>query len=195
MKPPSFFLTGALVALLALVVLGAAALAQSSMSFDLSWHSVDGGGGESSSASYQLSGAIGQADAGSHASASFKLTGGFLQGTFPPGQPQTVADLTIANNAGSAQLTWSAITQDTAGNALANVTYNVYRAIGDPYFTPGAAYASGLTTTSYTDPDTTVLTDADNNAFYLVRAQASGREGDDSNRVGTFNFDLTPGAP
>ena len=195
MKPSSFFLTGALAALLALVVLGAVALAQSSAGFDLSWHSVDGGGGESSSTSFRLSGAIGQADAGSHSSASFKLTGGFLQGSFPPGQPQTVADLTIANNAGSAQLTWSPVTQDTAGNALTNVTYNVYRSIGDPYFTPVAAYASGLTETSYTDPDATVLSDANNNAFYLVRAQASGREGDDSNRVGTFNFELTPGAP
>ena len=195
MKQLPFHLLAAFAVLFALVALGAAALAQSSASFDLSWHSVDSGGGQASSASFQLSGVIGQMDAAALASASYKVTGGFLQEPFPPGQPQAVADLAIANNAGSAQLTWSAITQDTAGNALVSVTYNVYRAIGDPYFTPGTTYASGLTTLSYTDPDTTVLSDPNQNAFYLVRAQDSGREGDDSNRVGTFNFDLTPGAP
>jgi len=48
--------------------------------YDLSWNSVDGGGGTSSSSSYSLSGTIGQADAGAMTGGNYSLAGGFWGG-------------------------------------------------------------------------------------------------------------------
>lgn len=49
--------------------------------FDLSWHTIDGGGGESSGQTFALQGTIGQVDAGTTMSGTtFALTGGFWPG-------------------------------------------------------------------------------------------------------------------
>ena len=48
--------------------------------YDLDWWSVDGGGGQSSSGAYTLSGAIGQLDAGTLSGGSYVLQGGFIPG-------------------------------------------------------------------------------------------------------------------
>lgn len=46
--------------------------------FDLSWHSIDGGGAmRSAGGAFELSGTIGQPDAGRMSSGAFQLTGGF----------------------------------------------------------------------------------------------------------------------
>ena len=46
--------------------------------FDLSWYTIDGGGGESAGGDFELSGTIGQPDAGTAMTgADFELTGGF----------------------------------------------------------------------------------------------------------------------
>jgi len=46
--------------------------------FDLSWHTVDGGGGMASTGGdYELSGTIGQADAGQMSGGDYELAGGF----------------------------------------------------------------------------------------------------------------------
>ncbi len=51
-----------------------------STSYDLSWWTVDGGGGANSGGSYTLAGAIGQADAGPTLSGgNYALVGGFWQ--------------------------------------------------------------------------------------------------------------------
>jgi len=62
-----------------LVLLPALALAQSG-GYDLSWWTVDGGGGTSSSGSYVLMGTAGQADAGALAGGDYALAGGFWGG-------------------------------------------------------------------------------------------------------------------
>ncbi|MCP4081362.1 MAG: hypothetical protein GY743_14045, partial [Planctomycetaceae bacterium] len=99
-------------------------------------------------------------------------------------------------------LEWSRITQDVNGDAISGVTYNVYRALNDFYFTPDQLYAWDLTDPSdpsdppsYLDPDAVVLSDSSHNASYLVTAVSAGLESDVSNRVGTFVFDLVPGGP
>jgi len=51
--------------------------AQAAPQYDLSWFTVDGGGGTSSGGTYSLSGTIGQPDAGALAGGSYSLTGGF----------------------------------------------------------------------------------------------------------------------
>ncbi len=66
--------------ILALLVVASVALAQTGGSYDLTWSTLDGGGGTSSGGSYSLSGTIGQPDAGVMSGGSYTLTGGFWGG-------------------------------------------------------------------------------------------------------------------
>jgi len=66
------------IALVALLV--AAHAAAGTPSYDLSWHTVDGGGGMwSTGGTYELGGTIGQPDAGALAGGDYTLAGGFWQ--------------------------------------------------------------------------------------------------------------------
>ncbi len=80
---------GAVILALALVALQhsqGVARAQSGGTFDLSWSTVDGGGGASSGGSYTLMGTIGQHDAGGQAGGGYTLVGGFWGGAAFPYQ-------------------------------------------------------------------------------------------------------------
>ena len=57
-----------------------ASRAQSGGSFDLSWSTIDGGGGSSSGGQFVVNGTIGQPDAGTLIGGNFKLEGGFWSG-------------------------------------------------------------------------------------------------------------------
>nr|MBC7244184.1 hypothetical protein [Chloroflexota bacterium] len=48
--------------------------------FDLSWHVIAGGGGQSVSSSYIVSGTVGQAHTGALAGGPYTLSGGFWSG-------------------------------------------------------------------------------------------------------------------
>lgn len=61
---------------LGVLLLTSLALAQSGGGFDLSWSSVDGGGGSSSGGGYTLSGTAGQPDSGVLSGGNFTLYGG-----------------------------------------------------------------------------------------------------------------------
>lgn len=63
------------------VVLTSIALAQSGGGYDLTWNTVDGGGGTSVGGVYELSGTAGQPDAGTLSGGSYTLAGGFWGGT------------------------------------------------------------------------------------------------------------------
>lgn len=56
------------------------ALAQTGGTFDLSWATIDGGGGQSSGSSYTLTGTIGQPDAGQVSGGGYALLSGFWLG-------------------------------------------------------------------------------------------------------------------
>lgn len=71
----------ALLAVLALLILAVAALPL--VAFDVSWHSVDGGGGTSAGGKFTLTGSVGQPDAGAMSGGQFTLSGGFWPGTAP----------------------------------------------------------------------------------------------------------------
>lgn len=71
----------AVVVVLALLLAGGVALAQSGGPYDLSWNTSDGGGGTMTGGSYSLSGTVGQADAGVMTGGSYSLTGGFWGGS------------------------------------------------------------------------------------------------------------------
>ncbi|MCP4537300.1 MAG: hypothetical protein GY832_09150, partial [Chloroflexi bacterium] len=71
---------GILLILAAFLLLGAGVYAQSSSSYDLSWWTLDGGGGTLSGAGYTLNGTIGQPDAGTLQDGTYTLTGGFWGG-------------------------------------------------------------------------------------------------------------------
>jgi hypothetical protein len=59
-------------------------LAQTGGGYDLTWSTIDGGGGTSSNAGYSLSGTIGQHDAGLSFGGSYTLAGGFWAGAGGP---------------------------------------------------------------------------------------------------------------
>jgi hypothetical protein len=77
-----------------------AAQAQSGGGFDLTWFSIDGGGGVSTGGVYSVSGTIGQPDAGAMTGGNFSLVGGFwsVLGVVPePGAPALEIRRTSAN--------------------------------------------------------------------------------------------------
>jgi hypothetical protein len=67
----------------ALSVSNAIALAQSGNGFDLTWSTIDGGGGSSGGGLYSLAGTIGQPDAGLLGGGGYTLNGGFWNGAAP----------------------------------------------------------------------------------------------------------------
>lgn len=69
-------------ALLVAAILGAsAALAQTGGGYDLTWSTIDAGGGSSAGGGYQLAGTLGQPDAGATLSGGiYSLSGGFWGG-------------------------------------------------------------------------------------------------------------------
>ena len=64
----------------ALVLAAFTSRAQSGGPFDLSWSTIDNGGGSSKGGQFSLSGTIGQPDAGVLTGGNFKLEGGFWSG-------------------------------------------------------------------------------------------------------------------
>jgi hypothetical protein len=66
--------------------LALAAQAQSGGPFDLSWSTIDGGGGPSAGGGFSLNGTIGQPDAGAMSGGNFSLAGGFW-GAIPTPPP------------------------------------------------------------------------------------------------------------
>jgi len=56
------------------------ALAQTGGSYDLTWNTIDGGGGRSTGGPYTLTGTIGQPDAGAMSGGDYELLGGFWPG-------------------------------------------------------------------------------------------------------------------
>lgn len=66
-------------ALLLLLAAGAAVLAQTSAGFNLEWHVIGSGGGESASTDYHVNGTIGQSTASQPdmGSAGFQLSSGY----------------------------------------------------------------------------------------------------------------------
>ena len=69
----------AVVCLMLVLAVGVAVLAQSSAGFNLEWHVVGSGGGESASSNYRVNGTTGQSLAGppTAGGASYRVTGGY----------------------------------------------------------------------------------------------------------------------
>jgi hypothetical protein len=66
-----------------LLAAGVVVVAQSGGGYDLTWNSVDGGGGASTGGGYTLSGTAGQPDAGLLTGGGYTLGGGFWMGGAP----------------------------------------------------------------------------------------------------------------
>jgi uncharacterized membrane protein len=66
--------------LVTFLLLAGVVLARSGNSYDLSWWTVDSGGGIASGGSYSLTGTVGQPDAGTMTGGSYTLGGGFWGG-------------------------------------------------------------------------------------------------------------------
>ena len=77
----------AIAAMCHVVLVASVALAQSSGNYILNWHTIDGGGGQSSGGQYIVRGTIGQHDAAYSEEEQYELLGGFW-----PGEPSCVVD-------------------------------------------------------------------------------------------------------
>ena len=75
-----FTMTSRTTVLATIALLLAVSMALAWSGFDVSWWTVDGGGGAASGGSYTLTGAIGQPDAGTLAGGDYTLGGGFWGG-------------------------------------------------------------------------------------------------------------------
>src|SRR5688572_28809517 len=87
-------------AVAALAIPSPAAFGQMGPNLDLTWSTIDGGGGTSSGGGFTLSGSIGQPDAGTMSGGGFTLSGGFWSaGGPPPCYPDCNGDgvLTVAD--------------------------------------------------------------------------------------------------
>ncbi len=71
---------GFVILLAVCLLMGLPALGQTGGDYELSWSTIDGGGGTSSGGSYTLTGTIGQPDAAYSAGGSYELLGGFWPG-------------------------------------------------------------------------------------------------------------------
>lgn len=103
----------------ALLCATAAALApDGSGDFDLSWHTIDGGGGSSAGGGFELAGTIAQHDAGqTMTGGKFTLTGGYWAGAGPaPGIP-CPWDLDGSGSVGTSDLLELFAQWGTAGSA------------------------------------------------------------------------------
>jgi hypothetical protein len=63
--------------LLSLFIIVGTALASTTASYELSWWTVDGGGGESTSGNYSVNSSIGQPDTSTMSGGNYRLSGGF----------------------------------------------------------------------------------------------------------------------
>lgn len=81
--------------------IGLCAQRATAQSYSIDWHTIDGGGGTSTSGVYSVSGTIGQPDANQQpmTGGSFSLTGGFwsLFAVQTPGAPLLTISLTSTN--------------------------------------------------------------------------------------------------
>jgi len=75
-----FTMTGRTTVLVTIALLLIVSTALALSGYDLSWWTVDGGGGTVSGGSYTLAGAIGQPDVGILAGGDYTLGGGFWRG-------------------------------------------------------------------------------------------------------------------
>ncbi|MEM7114986.1 MAG: hypothetical protein AAF614_21290 [Chloroflexota bacterium] len=168
-----------MIVLLLLSLLAATTLvgAQTGGGFDLSWATIDAGGGSSSGGSFDVQGTIGQPDAGALAAGNFRLGGGFWECQ----QPDAVTLPTIAVAGDHIELGWTSSVP----------TANVYRATNDPYFTPTTFYY-GFVSSGWSDFQ--AANDPANNYTYIIRAYTSCGESVDSQRVGEFDFEIVPGS-
>ena len=73
--------------------------AQTGPILDLSWNTIDGGGGVSTGGNFKLSGTIGQPDAGPMGGGGYEIVGGFWPGCAESCYPDCTADgmLTVAD--------------------------------------------------------------------------------------------------
>jgi len=111
----------------------------------------------------------------------------YIESLEPDAPPAAVDDLASHTAAGDIMLTWSPVSQDTAGHPLTVDRYVVYRN-DDPAVVPGDSIGASAGT-AYADPGAAGSTGT--NYTYVVRAvsDAKGKSAP-SNRVGEFDLYL-----
>lgn len=80
-------LIGTILSTLALLRITSTVFAQNGGTYDLTWFTIDGGGGASTGGVYTVSGTVGQPDAGVLSGGNFTLAGGFWAAVQTAGAP------------------------------------------------------------------------------------------------------------
>ncbi|MCA9926985.1 MAG: hypothetical protein KC419_00855 [Anaerolineales bacterium] len=168
-----------MISLLLLLSTGAVVTwAQTGGGYDLTWHTLDSGGGLSSGGDYSINSTIGQPDAGTLSGGEYSLQGGFWHANCVP---PAVVNPTIALSNNDVELSWLPVNQADS--------YNIYRDTV-PYFVAAAVYQNS-TTSPWLDPG--AVGNPALNYFYLMRSVSCGESGN-SQRSGEFDFALVPGS-
>ena len=163
--------------LFGLLLSTSSASAQSGGPYELTWTSVDAGGGAMSGGAYGLYSTIGQPDTSSMSSGDYSLQGGFWHSSCaPPGNVNPSIGLT----GNDVQLSWLPVNHADS--------YDIYRDTS-PYFVATTVYDS-TDSSPWFDPGT--AGNPAENYFYLIRAVGCGESGDSRAPVNLISR-LVPG--
>jgi hypothetical protein len=103
--------------------------------------------------------------------------------------PKPVTGLHASRSGAEVTLHWSAVLEDIRGQTVGDVTYNVYRAVDSPYFSPGGTPYATLSDTTFVDTSAPIHPTA---AYYyaITATEREGTESALSDRLGAFAFKL-----
>jgi hypothetical protein len=90
---------------LGLLLLATAACPANAQSYSVDWHTIDGGGGTSTSGMFTVTGTIGQPDAGAMGGGTYTLQGGFW-GIVAAVQTEGAPWLTVTRSNNSVVVSW-----------------------------------------------------------------------------------------
>lgn len=177
-----------LISLLILMAIAIPTFAQTGGGFDLSWNTVDGGGGTfSTGGTYSLGGTVGQPDAGNMSSGVYQVNGGFWNGMVAAAQlvghvtwqgraaqPNVFQQLpiTLTLKLGTAEMDYPVTTTDASGYFTVSVAglndaYS-WRVKGPKYLANAGTVTLAGTTTTQAEMGLMKAGDANNDNLVTV---------------------------
>ena len=100
---------------------------------------------------------------------------------------QNVHEIALSTSCSAPQVTSAISSNAFQVSWTGGGSYNIYRALNDPYFSAGSAYATNINS-GWVDNSST-LDNISQHAFYMVSSSGSCGQ-----RVGEFEFAVTPGS-
>ena len=121
------------------------ALSAGAQTYDISWFSIDGGGGTSSGGTYSVTGTIGQPDAGVLSGGNYTIVGGFWSAIaavpVSPGSPQ----LSVSVSGQNVTISWPSSSTGFTLQETASLNSPNWQAVPQTVNTNGATLSITLT--------------------------------------------------